>query len=33
MYLESLQSLIAMMIERAPELTGTPCISLFDENE
>lgn len=33
MYLESLQSLIAMMIERVPELTGTPYIDLSDENE
>ena len=33
MYLKYLQSLIAMMIERAPELTGTPYINLFDENE
>ena len=33
MYLEYLQPLIAMMIERAPELTGTPYINLFDENE
>ena len=33
MYLEYLQPLITMMIERAPELTGTPYINLFDENE